>query len=249
MSETPRQQLIGEVFRSLGGGMVRIELTPEHFDDALNFALEAYRQRSSNAVEDRLAFLELQPDQSSYFLPQEVIEVRQIFRRGTGGTMSGTGTNFDPFGAAVANQYLMGGSSNQASLATYELFAGYQELVGRMFGLYVNFNWHPTRHRLDIVRHIRAPEQVLLWIYNYRPEELLLSDPYARPWLRRYTLAQSKIMLGEARSKFSSIAGPQGGTSLNGDTIKAEGMAEIEVLHAEVANQLEQNMGYGFIIG
>lgn len=249
MSETPRQKLISEVFRSLGGGMVRIELTPDHFDDAFNFALETYRQRSSNAVEDRLAFLELQPEQTEYYLPEEVIEVRQIFRRGTSGTIAGTGTNFDPFGAAIANQYLMNGSSNQGSLVTYELFTGYQELVGKMFGLHINFTWHPTRHRLDIIRHIRSTEQVMLWIYNYRPEELLLSDPYARPWLRRYTAAQCKIMLGEARSKFSAIAGPQGGTSLNGDAMKSEGMAEIEALHAELANQLDQNMGYGFTIG
>lgn len=249
MDITPREKLIQEVHRTLGGGLVRVELTPDHFDDALNFALETYRQRSSNAVEERLAILTLKPHQTEYYLPEEIIEVRQIFRKGSSGTMSGTGTNFDPFGAAVANQYLMNGSSNQASLATYELFTGFQELVGKMFGLYINFTWHPTRHRLDIVRNIRADEDVLLWVYNHRPEDLLLSDPYARPWLRRYTLAQAKIILGDARSKFGQFAGPQGGTTLNGDALKAEGMAEIEALHLELDTQREQNMGYGFLIG
>lgn len=249
MDQTQREKLISEIHRILGGGLVRVELTPEHYDDAINIALETYRQRSSNSVEERLAILTLQPHQTEYFLPEDIIEVRQIFRKGSSGTMSGTGTNFDPFGAAVANQYLMNGSSNQASLATYELFTGFQELVGKMFGLYINFTWHPTRRRLDIVRNIRAEEDVLLWVYNYRPEELLFTDPYARPWLRRYATAQCKVTLGEARSKFGQISGPQGGGTLNGDALKAEGMAEIEALHIELSTQLEQNMGYGFTIG
>lgn len=249
MEETQREKLVKEVFRSLGGGMVRVELTPDHFDDAINFALETYRQRSSNSVEERLAILTLKPDQTEYYLPTEIVEVRQIFRRGTAGTMSGVGSNFEPFGAALTNQFLMGGSSNQASLATYELFTGYQELVGTMFGLYINFAWHPTRHRLDIVRHIRGDEDVLLWVYNHRPEELLLVDPYARPWIRRFATAQSKIFLGEARSKFQTIAGPQGGGSLNGDAMKSEGMAEVETLLQELADGREQNMGYGFSVG
>jgi hypothetical protein len=250
MTTTPRQKLIDEARRMLGGGLVRVELTPEHYEDALNYALETYRQRSANSVEERLAFLELQPNQTEYYLPDEIIEVRQVFRRGTGGTTSGVGAFFEPFGAAITNQTLLAsGSSNQASLVTYELFTGFQELVGTMFGLHIMFTWHPTRHRLDIVRNIHSPEQVMLWVYNYRPEDLLLNDPYARPWLRRYTVAMCKIMLGEARSKFGSIAGPQGGTSLNGDAMKVEGQTEIDNLLLELANGVEQNIGYGFIIG
>jgi len=43
-------------------------------------------------------------------------------------------------------------------------------------------------------------------------------------------------MLGEARSKFNTIAGPQGGTSLNGDALKNEALAEMERLEIEVKN-------------
>ena len=39
--------------------------------------------------------------------------------------------------------------------------------------------------------------------------------------LRDYTLANCKVMLGQAREKFASIAGPQGGTALNGPAMKA----------------------------
>lgn len=248
--QTQRELLIREVWRRLGGGMVDVELTAEHYEDALNNALATYRQRSSNSVEERFAFLELQPDQSEYTLPAEIQEVRQIFRAGVTGATSGVGNFFEPFGAQIANQTLLGsGSSNQASLVTYELFTGFQELVGTMFGAHIMFNWHPTRNRLDIIRKPRAPETVMLWVYAVRPDELMLTDTYARPWIMRYTTAQCKMMLGEARSRFGTFVGPQGGTTLNGDSLKAEGQQEMDNLLLEIQNNVEQNIGYGFLFG
>ena len=56
-------------------------------------------------------------------------------------------------------------------------------------------------------------------------------------------------MLGEARSKFATIAGPQGGSTLNGDTLKAEATAEMEKLETEVQTAVPGGVGYGFTIG
>ena len=57
-------------------------------------------------------------------------------------------------------------------------------------------------------------------------------------------------MLGEARSKFATVAGPQGGsTSLNGDALKAEAQAEMEKLEADVSLAVAGGVGYGFTIG
>lgn len=249
--KTQREILVQEVFRRLGGGMVNVELTPQHYEDALDFALATYRQRSANSVEERFAFLELQPDQAEYYLPNEIQEVRQIMRAGNGGALSGVGANFEPFAAAVNNNLLLGQgqSGGMPSLVTYELFTGFQELVGTMFGFHIMFNWHPSRHRLDIQRKPQATETVMLWVYAHRPDELILSDTYARPWIVRFTTAQAKVMLGEARSRFGTFVGPQGGTTLNGDVLKAEGQQEMDNLLLELSNQVDQNLGYGFVIG
>lgn len=244
-----RAKLIKELNLLLGGGMVRVELTPEHFELAVDLAFDRYRQRSSNAVSERYTFVELQPDQTEYVFPSEVTLVKQLYRRGTTGTASGTGLMFDPFGAAFVNQTSIGLGSGQGSLLTYELFAGFQETVGKMFGLFINYTWNSATHTISITRHIRSRETILAQIYVNRSEEELLSDTYARPWLRDYALAKSKIMLAEARGKFQNIVGPQGGTSLNADALKAEGQAELERLEHEVANQIDQDTGYGFIIG
>lgn len=246
---TARQKLLKDVGLALGVGMVRVELTPEHYELAFDQALERYRQRSSNSVAERITFIDLQPEQTHYVLPKEVTLVRQLYRRGTSGTASGTGVAFDPFGAAFVNQSSIGLGSGSGSLLTYELYAGFQETVGRMFGLFINYTWDPATHTMVIGRHVKAKETLLAQIYVVKSEEELLADLYARPWLRDYTTAKCKIMLGEARSKFASIVGPQGGTTLNGDAMKQEGLAELERLEQEVSTQVDQDMGYGFIIG
>jgi len=246
---TSRQKLINEVRVLLGEGMVRIELTPLHYETAVDMALDRYRLRSSNSTDERYLFVELQPDESTYVLPKEVTMIKQLYRRGTTGTASGTGVNFDPFGAAFVNQVSLGLGSGSGSLLTYELFAGFQETVGRMFGLFINYDYNAATHTLTITRHIRAKESLLAHVEVSRSEDELYADPYARPWIRDFTKATCKIMLGEARGKFTNFVGPQGGTSLNADALKAEGQAELDRLEHEVSNQFDQNMGWGFIIG
>ena len=55
-----------------------------------------------------------------------------------------------------------------------------------------------------------------------KPAETLISQRYSRPWIRDYALGVAKTILGEARGKFNTIAGPQGGTTLNGGELKQE---------------------------
>ena len=155
---TPRQKIINEVRLMLGDGMIDIELTPEYYDLALDLALDRYFQRSSNSTDERVTFIELQPDQVDYVLPKEVLNVKAIHRRGTSGGATGTGINFDPSAAAFVNQSALGLGTGPGtgSLITYELYTGYQELVGKMFGLYINYSWNPVTHTLSLVRNIRS---------------------------------------------------------------------------------------------
>ena len=95
----------------------------------------------------------------------------------------------------------------------------------------------------------RGNEEVLLWVYNTKPDSVIISDVYAGQWVRDYSLANCKIMLGQAREKFASIAGPQGGTALNGAAIKAEGQADLERLTQELVNLVPGGHGYTWIIG
>ena len=88
-----------------------------------------------------------------------------------------------------------------------------------------------------------------MYCYNHRPDFELLKDYKASQWLKDYTLANCKYMLGEARSKFSTIAGPGGGTTLNGDSLKAEAQQEMEKLEKDLDLAAAGGVGYSFVIG
>jgi GTPase involved in cell partitioning and DNA repair len=57
------------------------------------------------------------------------------------------------------------------------------------------------------------------------------------------------MMLGQAREKFAQIAGPQGGSSLNGASMKSEAAADLERLTKELETLVSGGSGYSFIIG
>jgi hypothetical protein len=237
MNETDqiRQDVIDYIRTLLGDGMVDVELDAKHYNIAIDRALAKYRQRSSNSVEESFAFLTLEIDKNEYILPKEVMSVREVFRRSVGSRTGGGdgGSLFEPFNLAYANTYLLS-TSNMGGLATYYMFSSYQKEVGKLFGSYILFDFNPTTKKLRITQRPRGQESVLVWLYNHRPEFSLFEDNAAGIWLKDYSLAQCKIMLGEAREKFGTIASPQGGTTLNGTALKAEGLAQIEKLELEL---------------
>lgn len=250
-STVERNKVFEFIKLMLGDGMIDVELDPAHMELALERALTQYRQRSSNAVEESYLFLELIQDQNEYRLPDEVIGVREVFRRAVGSRtgLGAGGTLFEPFNLAYTNTYLMSGSM-MGGLATYDAFAGYQKLVGRMFGSYIEYNWKPTSHTLDILqRPFAQGEQILIRSYNVRPDWVLLQDIYAKQWLRNYSLAVCKQILGQARSKFGSIAGPGSPITLNGTALLSEAKEEMEKLDKEVQDLTAGGFGMTFVIG
>lgn len=219
-------ELKQEVFRNvqlrLGAGIIDLELDPEHLDASYKYAISTYRQRAQNAYEESYSLLTIEKDKNSYILPREITTVRQVFRRTVGLETGPAATSFDPFSSAILNTYLL--NYNYAGgLATYDFYAGYIELAARMFGGYVIHTFNPVTKEIKFVRDFKGSgEQILLWTDNLKPEITLLQDPAIANWITSWTLAQAKMIIGEAREKFGTIAGPGGGTSLNGAAMKSE---------------------------
>lgn len=248
--DNARKDVVDYINTFLGGGMVDVELDPIHYNTAIDRAFAKYRQRSANAVEESFAYLTLEMDKNEYILPKEVMQVREIFRRSIGSRTGGGdgGTLFEPFNLAYSNTYLLS-STNMGGIATYYMFSSYQKEIGKMFGSYIVFDFNPTTKKLRITQRPRGQESVVMWIYNYRPDFALLEDTYASIWIKDYALANAKVMLGEAREKFGSIASPQGGTTLNGAALKSEGLAAIKELELELINNVDNQMPLTFTRG
>jgi hypothetical protein len=244
-----KRNLFEYVRFTLGDQIIDIELDPAHFEAAYTRTLGTYRQRAQNAYEESYIFMELINDLNIYELPQEVVQVRQIFRRTFGIGTGPFGSNFDPFSQAQMNVYLI--NFNQAGgLATYDFYTQYVELAARMFGGFINYTWNPVTKKLQLIRDPKGNgETVLLWCYNLKPEVNLLQDFQISQWIRDYMVAASKMIIGEAREKFGTIAGPQAGTSLNGSAMKAEAQTQIDALLGQLVNYVDGSQPLTWVIG
>jgi hypothetical protein len=247
--QTLKQNLIDYVRLQLGSQIVDIELDDEHYEAAYQKTIGTYRQRAQNAYEESYTFMELVRDVNIYTLPQEVITVRQIFRRTFGDSTGPFASNFDPFSQASINVYLM--NFNVAGgLATYDFYAQYVELAARMFGGYMNYTWNPVTKKLQLIRDPKGTgENVLLWTYNLKPEFSLLQDFQISQWIKDYMVANCKYIIGEAREKFASIAGPQGGSTLNGSAMKGEAQAQMDAQIEQLKNYVDGSQPITFVIG
>lgn len=339
-----RKEIEDYIRLRLGDGMVDVELDPAHYKLAIDRALLRYRQRAQNAEEESYVFLNLLPETQEYILPEDIVTVRQVFRRGIGSVSGTTASQFEPFASGYLNTYMLV-AGRVGGLTNYELFSQYQELAMTMFGGYMNFTWNPMSKKLTLVRKVpetghtyRRPasvtatgttvgstitltfneawtqvavggtfvisncpiagynnsyevvsidgtsqtitveaksalgattitgsnldrtqayspasddpaETVLLWVYNKKPDSMLLNDSRIFPWLQDYALAMSKEMVGQAREKFATIAGPQGGTTLNGAALKAEAKVEMEALEEELKRYYDGSQPLTWVIG
>lgn len=338
-----KKDIVDYIRLRLGDQIVDVELDKEHYELAIKQALLKYRQRAQNSQEESYAFLELLPNTQEYILPQEIMTVRSVFRRGIGSVTGTTASQFEPFASGYLNTYMLV-AGRVGGLVNYELFTQYQELAMKMFGGYMDFTWNPATRKLTLIRKIPdlnatylrlntltaaaltagstitmtsatstpvavgnsivinecpvagyngtylvtavnpatntievtatqnlgalsvsgfdlsktrvsspatdAPaEIIMLRTYNYKPDVMLLNDHLIFPWLQDYAYSFAKRILGEARSKFQTIAGPQGGTSLNGDALKTEAQAEMDKLEEDIKNYVDGSAPLTWVIG
>jgi hypothetical protein len=244
-----KQQLFHNLSNRLGQGIIDLEVDPEHFETAFSYAVQVYRQRAQNATEETYTLFSTEKNVDVYTLPEQFINVRSLFRRTVGLDTGPSGASFDPFSSAILNTYLLN-YNNAGGLATYDLYAGYVELAARMFGGYVVYTFNPVTKQLRIVRDPKSTgEKILIWADMLKPEEVLLQDLGSGPWLADWTLAELKMIIGQGRGKFSTIVGPSGGTTLNGQEMKAEGEAMKEKLLEDLKRFVDYSQPLTWVIG
>jgi hypothetical protein len=244
-----KQGLFENLRLRMGGDIVDLELDPQHYEAAYNYAIKLYRQRAQNANIESYTLFTVQKNVYEYTLPSEFINVRCLYRRTVGLETGPSSTSFDPFSSAILNTYLLN-YNYTGGLATYDFYAGYVELTALMFGGYLNYTFNPVTKILKVVRDFKGTgERILIWADVQRPELELLQDPGAGVWIGDYILAVLKGIIGEAREKFQSIAGPGGGTSLNGAAMKAESKADQERLIMELKAYVDYSQPLTWIQG
>jgi hypothetical protein len=247
--EELKQALFENVRLRMGGDIIDIELDPQHYEAAYNYAIKIYRQRAQNATQESYTLLTVIKNVDTYTLPSDFINVRALFRRTVGLETGPSSSSFDPFSSAILNTYLLN-YNYTGGMATYDFYAGYVELAARMFGGYVTYTFDPVTKVLRVVRDFKGTgERILIWADIQRPEIVLIQDPYAGVWIADFIIAVLKGIIGEAREKFGTIAGPGGGTTLNGTAMKAESSKLQEQLLLELKNYIDGSQPLTWVQG
>ena len=247
--EEYKQSLFNNLRLRLGGDIIDLELDPQHYEAAYNYTIKLYRQRAQNANIEAYTLLTIIKNVDTYTLPAEFVNVRSIFRRTVGLETGPSSTSFDPFSSAILNTYLLN-YNYTGGMATYDFYAGYVELAARMFGGYVTYTFNPVTKVLKMTRDFKGTgERVLIWADIQRPELELLQDPGAGVWIGDYILAVLKGIIGEAREKYGSIAGPGGGTTLNGAAMKAESKESQAALLDQLAKYTDYSQPLTWVQG
>ena len=247
--EEIKQSLFENLRLRLGGDIVDLELDPDHYEAAYIYAIRIYRQRAQNATKESYTLMTVEKNVDTYTLPTDFLNVRAVFRRTVGLETGPSSASFDPFSSAILNTYLLN-YNYTGGMATYDFYAGYVELAARMFGGYVTYTFNPVTKQIRLTRDFKGSgERILIWADIQRPELELLQDPGVGVWIGDYILAVLKGIMGEAREKFGTIAGPGGGTSLNGAAMKAESAKDQERLIEELKKYVDWSQPLTWIQG
>lgn len=236
-----RNNVINNFLLRLGGTVIDIELSNEQLNRCVDLAINKFRQLSDGAVEESFIIFYLKENQKEYYLPEEVISVQQVFRRGFG-RMFGSAGNIDPFAyASYSNIYLAGGTftfGGSNGLTTYELYNDYLKTAGRMMGAYLNYSYNANTKKITFMENPRSDEEYLiLWCYNDKPENELFKDRFTSYWIESWALSEAKYMLANIRGRFGSLSGPSGSIQQDSTEQRNEAKEIQEKLLQEIKNQ------------
>lgn len=245
-----RMRLIRILKSQLGWPTQCVELTEEHFNIAIDNALDTYRQLSVSAYERRFILYTMLTDQQLYYLnspsdgTDRVVAVQKIHRLNILGANSMNWDSNIYFQTFLSQFY----SSGYTDILSIHLMHSLSEEFQRIFAGDLPFIWNEARRELAVSRRIQRNEKVILEVELERTEQELLLDRWCKQFLQNWALAECKEMLGLIRSKYASgTPGPSGTINLNGETLLAEARQDFTELKEALLNYEHQNGEHGNI--
>lgn len=114
----------------------------------------------------------------------------------------------------------------------FDTFQRWRKTFQRVTSTDCKWQWDEERGKLMIY----APTlNIMAGVVTYHPRSFEQVRLVHKDFIKRYSLAKARLLLGEARSKFgSTIPGPSRDINVNGNQLKDDAKAEIEKLDAEL---------------
>lgn len=245
-----RDDLIGWIERALGAPLVPVEITEEQINDRINDAIEEYTRYVQQEREYVGYDLETYDECDGFTLADNVSSVFSLQGSSLSeGSTTMTGAEnilFSLPNQLWGNPGFFGASSGYARAGTfisYEAAMQFMDLTKRMTASEFTFEYNQRTKKLTLYpspTEYNLKGYVALGVNVIRPEEQQIGES----WVKRYSLALSKIQVGTIRATFANVQLMGGGVL---DTsLKEEGIKERDDLLEEL--RLE-NITPAFFIG
>jgi hypothetical protein len=208
------------IMRRMGHPRIKIYMTEEQIDDCIWLAIDRYFEYIDLKMSTK--YISGLAGQRSYDIPAGIVPkmIHEVIFKPTDPLLSLTGVMQDVY----ILYYLQnaGGASNfivdyWMTLASYE---EYTRVLGNQP------HWEILNDKLYLDPTPSTGFTIGIK-YSELPSESIIENTR---WIREYALAQSKLVEGEIRSKFSSFSAGSGEVSLNGDALKSDAVQEIQRL-------------------
>ncbi len=235
-SNDQRLTLMTEIRYELGYPAVDVEVEPQQLDYAITKALNELRQKSGLAYKRGFMFMQVSPETQRYILSNKIggmdkiVDIMGIYRLTSSFLSSAHGAGL--YGQVVLQQlYNMG----TFDLLSYHIMTEYTKTMEQLFAAKLTFTWNEQTRELWI--HHRFPmtePYVSMEVSMERTEQEIMSDRYARPWIRKYATATTRLMLAETRGKYATLPGAGGNITLNANDLRMAAKEAIDECMAEI---------------
>jgi hypothetical protein len=229
-----------QINTNLGGTSIEVHLNDEDYRVAFKNAVDEYRYSSGRSFHYTYGNLILEPGKQHYVLHRRVDTVQRIYR-GRGLMLGAANGVFDSFGQAMLNSILSGnanlggtGGSGTFDLVSYETFVQYTTLMNKMFARDLAFRFNKTTSTLTIYQWPRTQEMVAIQVSVSKTIPELVDDQFSWNWLRKYTEAQARLILGEKYTLYATLPSAQGGATLKGERLIQQGTTMVEQLQKDI---------------
>lgn len=243
-SPDERRKLHDSIRLQLGMLSVRVELTKEQIDEAIDNALLMLRKYSSLGSRRAFFFLNIKRNQQTYIMTNKcagfnkITGINTLYRMKSAFFRTAFAGN-DMFGIAALQQLYSIGSFN---LLSFHLVSSYIEELDTLFANRIMFQWIEPTRELKLLQNFFSRESVLVDGTIERTEQDLLVDRETALWIKNYAIASAKLMLSQVRGKFQNLPGPNGSTALNTQDLISQAQSEMEKLEAELYDMGMQNL-------
>lgn len=254
-SSDERISLMTNLKLALGWPTICVELTEQHFDLAIDNALEEFRRRCDNAYTMRYFSIPFQKGQDIYYLNDPAVGTDTIvdvvkLHRVSGLGLVGQGDN-GIYGQTFLTQLYAPGV---VDLTSIYLMSSYAEQFSQIFAGEIGFRWNEAKRQLHTMKRLNAQERILVEATCERTEQELLVDRYATQWIQGWAMSEAKSYLGQIRSKYANLPGAGGGITMNGSELLQEAREDqLELLRQvsdfEVGNGGNTFGNYSFLMG